>query len=60
MAIRKVTSRSITDGTIATDDIADSAVSQAKTTGLGVGTTVSSSDPTITANKSPVGHTWVN
>ena len=37
MAIRKVISRSIEDGTIATADIANSAVTQAKTTGLSAG-----------------------
>ena len=37
MAIRKVISRSITDGTIATADIASGAVTQAKTTGLSAG-----------------------
>ena len=37
MAIRQVVSRSIADGTIATADIADSAVTTAKTTGLSAG-----------------------
>ena len=37
MAIRQVVSRSIADGTIATADIADSAVTTAKTTGLAAG-----------------------
>ena len=37
MAIRQVVSRSIADGTIATVDIADSAVTTAKTTGLSAG-----------------------
>ena len=35
MAIDKVTSASITDGTIATADIADGAVTSVKTTGVG-------------------------
>ena len=34
MAIRQVVSRSIADGTIATADLANSAVTQAKTSGL--------------------------
>ena len=37
MAIRQVVSRSIADGTIATADIADSAVTTAKTSGLTAG-----------------------
>ena len=37
MAIRKVISRSIEDGTIATADIANSAVTTAKTSGLCAG-----------------------
>ena len=37
MAIRKVISRSIEDGTIATADIANSAVTTAKTSGLSAG-----------------------
>ena len=37
MAIRQIVSRSITDGTIATADIAAGAVTQAKTTGLSAG-----------------------
>ena len=37
MAIRQVVSRSIADGTIVTADIADSAVTTAKTAGLSAG-----------------------
>ena len=37
MAIRKIVSRSIADGTIATADLANSAVTQAKTSGLQAG-----------------------
>ena len=37
MAIRQVVSRSIADGTIATADLANSAVTQAKTSGLQAG-----------------------
>ena len=40
MAIIKITSTSITDGTIATADIADGAVTAAKATGVGGGTIV--------------------
>ena len=37
MPIRQVVSRSIADGTIATADLVDGAVTQAKTTGLSAG-----------------------
>ena len=44
MAIIKITSTSITDGTIATADIADGAVTAAKATGVGGGTLVLQAD----------------
>jgi len=65
MAIDRITSAGIADGTIDTADIADNAVTDAKSsltttlTGLD-DVTINSSDPGRTSNKTPVGHLWLN